>query len=69
MRLIGMTTPLLDETDVARLLGLTPRQVQKLAKRGDLPVVRLPGDELRFDPDDLRAWVAGRKQPAKGVAP
>jgi excisionase family DNA binding protein len=60
-----MTKILLDETDVARLFGVTARRVQKLAKAGDLPSVHLPGGELRFDPDDLETWITAHKQPAK----
>jgi excisionase family DNA binding protein len=63
-----MGTTLLTDSEAAELLRLTPRQVARLAKRGELPTVCLPGNELRFDPDDLRAWIDGRKQPAKGIA-
>ena len=57
-------TKLLDAFDAADLLRLTPRQVAKLARRGELPSVNLPGDEVRFDPDDIQRWVESRKRPA-----
>ena len=60
------TTRLLDTFDAADFLRLTPRQVAKLVRRGELPAVHLPGNQVRFDSDDLRRWVESRKQPAKG---
>ena len=61
-------TALLDEFDMAELLKLTPRQVVRLAKRGELPSVNLPGGEIRFDPDDIRQWVESRKRPSNDQA-
>jgi len=61
-----MDTTLLTDSEAADYLRLTPRQVAKLAKKGILPTVNLPGGETRFDPDDLRQWVESRKQPATG---
>jgi excisionase family DNA binding protein len=58
--------PLLTETEVADLLGIIPRRVRRLARQGDIPCVRLPGDEIRFDESDLRDWLDSRKQPAGG---
>jgi excisionase family DNA binding protein len=57
-------TQLLTESETSELLRLTPRQISRLAKRGELPSVELPGGELRFDPDDIRAWVESHKRPA-----
>mgnify|MGYP001006670426 CR=1 FL=1 len=56
-------THLLFDSEAAELLRLTSRQVAKLAKRGELPHVVLPGGEVRYDPDDLAKWVAARKRP------
>ena len=55
---------LITDSEAAEILRLTPRQVAKLAKKGILPSVKLPGDEIRFDPDDIREWVETLKQPA-----
>ena len=55
---------LLTDSEAAEILRLTPRQVARLAKRGALPSVKLPGDEIRFDPDDIRRWIETLKQPA-----
>jgi excisionase family DNA binding protein len=59
-------TTLLNESQVADLLGLTARQVIKLARCGELPSVHLPGGEIRFDPEDICRWVESRKLPANG---
>ena len=56
-------TTLLDEFDAAELLKLTPRQVLRLARSGDLPAVHLPGKEIRFDATDIARWVESRKRP------
>ncbi|MHB8898072.1 MAG: helix-turn-helix domain-containing protein [Thermoguttaceae bacterium] len=60
-------TKLLTHNEVSELLQLTPRQVIRLAKRGDFPCVRFPRDEIRFDPDDIRKWVDAHKRPAQEV--
>ena len=60
-----MTHALLTDTEAADLLKLTPRQVTRLANRGELPSVRLPGpgNRIRFVADDLAQWVESRKRP------
>jgi excisionase family DNA binding protein len=62
-----MSTTLLTDSEAAEILRLTARQVARLARRGELPSVELPGGEVRFDPDDLRAWVESRKRPAQST--
>ncbi|MFH1919783.1 MAG: helix-turn-helix domain-containing protein [Planctomycetota bacterium] len=52
------------DSEASELLRLTPRQVLRLAKRGDLPAVYLPGNEIRFDPSDLARWVEAHKRSA-----
>ncbi len=54
---------LLTESEAAEFLRLTPRQVLRFAKRGELPSVILPGNEVRFDPAELSRWVESRKRP------
>jgi hypothetical protein len=54
---------LLDAEDAGRLLRMLPARVTRLAKRGVLPCVKLPDDEIRFLADDLREWVRGYRQP------
>lgn len=55
---------LIDAYEAGRLLDMLPARVKRLAKRGDLPCVRLPDGELRYLPDDLRSWVREYRQPA-----
>jgi len=64
------TANLITDSQAAAILQLTPRQVAKLARRGELPTVRLPGNEIRFDPDDIRLWIERHKVPPKehGIA-
>ncbi len=60
-------TQLLTPLEAADILRLPTRQVTKLAKSGTIPRVVLPGDEIRFDEADLRAWIEARKQDGKGA--
>jgi len=55
-------TTLLTDSETAEILRLTPRQVARLARRGELPSVELTGKEIRFDPDDIRRFVESRKR-------
>ena len=52
---------LIDAGEVAELLGLTQRQVQALARRGELPCVRI-GRWLKFRRESVERWVANREQ-------
>jgi len=54
---------LITDFDAAEILCLTPRQVLRLARRGEAPCIRLPNGDYRFDPEDLRRWVESLKQP------
>jgi excisionase family DNA binding protein len=57
-------TTLLTQDEAAEILRLTPRQVSRLAGRGELPSIHFPGKEVRFDPEDIRRWVETRKRQA-----
>jgi excisionase family DNA binding protein len=48
--------PLLRRRDVAELLGVSVRTVNRLAERGELDVVRI-GRGARFRADDVRAFI------------
>lgn len=45
---LALDEPLLDITQTAELLGLRPRTIYYLVKRGQLPVIRV-GRAIRFD--------------------
>ena len=59
---------LLTPGEAAELVRLTTRRLQKLARNGEIPVIVLPGDELRFDERDLWKWVESHKQTATASA-
>ena len=58
-------TRLLTDTEAAELLQMLTARLKRLAKAGKVPCVRLPDGELRFDSNDLAAWVEVHKQPAR----
>lgn len=55
------TTILLTAHEAAHALRILPARLKRMAKSGDVPVVMLPDGEPRFDPADLREWVATMK--------
>jgi len=55
------TRRLMTDAEAGDILGLTPRQVLRMASRRELPSVRLPNREIRFDPDDIARWITSRK--------
>jgi excisionase family DNA binding protein len=58
---------LLTAADVADWLCLRTRQVERMARRREIPAVTLPGGELVFDAADLDDWLRGRKAAAGEV--
>jgi excisionase family DNA binding protein len=48
--------PLLSEIDAGKLLGLHPKTVQRLARKGELPAIRV-GRYWRFRASRLNAWI------------
>lgn len=63
-----MTTalvPLLDAHQTAEVLHIAYRTVHALRKAGELPAVAV-GGAWRFDPDDIRAYIARQKELANG---
>jgi excisionase family DNA binding protein len=61
-------TKLLTQSEAAEFLQLTPRQVLRLANRGELPRVVFPNKETRFDAADLSRFIESHKRPATEVA-
>jgi hypothetical protein len=55
---------LLLPSEVAALLGLTTRQIVRLARTGDLPHLVLPDDSIVIDAADLTRWLNSRRRPA-----
>jgi excisionase family DNA binding protein len=62
--------PLLSDTKVSKLLGLHPKTVARMARRGELPAIRI-GRYWRFRASELDAWLetiaSGRKKPCSIV--
>jgi excisionase family DNA binding protein len=48
--------PLLDDVQVAKLLGLHQKTVQKLARSGDIPAIQI-GRYWRFRASSLQKWL------------
>ncbi|MFN0017724.1 MAG: helix-turn-helix domain-containing protein [Pirellulaceae bacterium] len=62
-----MPAILLTVDEAADILRMTPRRLTRMANRGDVPRVDLGDGDLRFAREDLEAWAASCKQPAKGA--
>jgi len=62
------TKTLLNEIEAGDFLSLTPRQVLRLANRGELPKVVFPNREIRFDRTDLARFVESHKRPIQPEA-
>jgi excisionase family DNA binding protein len=59
---------LLTPSTVAKWLNLPIRRVIRLAKRGDIPCIKLPGGDLAFDRRELAAWIAKHRHPGPRLA-
>lgn len=67
-----MIAPLLTRQEVATILNVKIRTVDKLIKRGDLPAHRVSDRKVAVSEDDLRAFLDGRlvvDQPVQAVQP
>jgi excisionase family DNA binding protein len=53
--------PLLSTAQVAQLLGLSPKTIQRLVARGSLPCYHI-GRLVRFAPGDVFRWLEARKE-------
>jgi excisionase family DNA binding protein len=54
--------------DVAGLLGVRPAFVYALARRGDLPTVRVGERYIRFRAEALESWIVERETSQRGWA-
>ena len=63
-----MSDRLLTTRQVADRLGLSPETVLRRWRRGDLPGYRISGNALRFDPDELEAWLQARRSPNRDTS-
>ena len=52
-------TTLLRASEVARRLDVDRSTIYRWAYEGKIPCVRLPGDTIRFHPEELEEWLRG----------
>jgi excisionase family DNA binding protein len=60
-RIASMDEEILDVEGAARVLGVSARTVYNLARKGEIPAMRI-GREWRFALKNLREWVANASQ-------
>ena len=56
-------TGALKVAEVAKLFGVTPQHIYKMAASGSIPSFRISGS-VRFDPDEVAAWLKEKQAPA-----
>lgn len=59
---------LLDIEAVARRLGVGVRYVRRLVAERRIPFIKI-GRLVRFDPDEIEAWINEARRPEAGVSP
>jgi excisionase family DNA binding protein len=55
------TAMLLTALHAAKALAISPRTLWELTHRGEIPCIKI-GRAVRYDPEDLRAWINARKE-------
>ena len=50
-----------DVKTTAKSLGISPRTLWELTRRGEIPRMKV-GRLVRYDPDDVRAWIKKQKK-------
>lgn len=53
---------------LASRLGMTRDHIYRLCREGKLPHTRINARTIRFDLDEIDAWIAKGKQPVKEAA-
>jgi len=48
--------------EVAKLFGVTPQHIYKMAASGMIPSFRISGS-VRFDPDEVASWLKEKQAP------
>ncbi len=56
---------LLSVPQLASRLAMTRHHVWRLCREGQIPHTRINGRTIRFDADEIDAWIASGKQPLK----
>jgi excisionase family DNA binding protein len=55
---------LLKPAEAAKLLQIGERTLWRLTDAGEIPCIRI-GRSVRYDPADLRVWIAAKKNPPR----
>ena len=55
-------TGALKVSEVAKLFGVTPQHIYRMAASGSIPSFRISGS-VRFDPDEVAAWLKEKQAP------
>jgi excisionase family DNA binding protein len=55
---------LLKPAEAAKLLQIGDRTLWRLTDEGEIPCIRI-GRSVRYDPADLRVWIAAKKNPPR----
>jgi excisionase family DNA binding protein len=56
---------LLSVPQLASRLAMSRHHVWRLCREGEIPHTRINGRTIRFDADEIDAWIARGKQPLK----
>ncbi len=56
--------PLMDLPTVAKYLGVSERHIRRLVQERRIPFIK-SGHPLRFDPDEIDAWVDTKRVPCQ----
>jgi excisionase family DNA binding protein len=59
--------PLMDLPTVAKYLGVSERHIRRLVQERRIPFIKW-GHPLRFDPDEIDAWVDTKRVPCHSRA-
>ena len=58
---------LITARSVAEQLDVSSEAVLRWTRKGELPAVKLPSGQIRYDEDELAAWIKSRATPRSGV--
>ena len=56
-------TEALKVAELAKLFGVTPQHIYRMAANGRIPSFRISGS-VRFDPDEVAVWLKEKQAPA-----
>ena len=57
---------LVDKDYLSEIMGVSPRTVENWVRRREIPFIKVGRNLLRFDLDEIDAWIAERAVPIGG---